>query len=53
MAETFLQQLPADEYPDFVEHVKQHLEPHHGEEGGFEFGLDLVLDGLERLRDTA
>ena len=52
MAESFLQRLPADEYPDFVEHVRQHLEP-HGEEGGFEFGLDLVLDGLERLRDTA
>src|SRR5712691_539571 len=53
MAATFLQQLPVDEYPDFVEHVMQHLEPRHGDEGGFEFGLDLVLDGLERLRDTA
>jgi hypothetical protein len=53
MAATFLQQLPADEYPDFVEHVKQHLEPDHGHEGGFEFGLDLILDGLERLRDAA
>jgi AcrR family transcriptional regulator len=53
MAATFLQQLPADEYPDFVEHVMQHLEPHDGDEGGFELGLDLILDGLERLRDTA
>jgi AcrR family transcriptional regulator len=53
MAATFLQQLPADEYPDFVAHVKQHLEPRHGHEGGFEFGLDLILDGLERLRDAA
>jgi AcrR family transcriptional regulator len=52
LAETFLQQLPADEHPDFVEHVKQHLEPSHGEKGGFELGLDLILDGLERLRDT-
>jgi AcrR family transcriptional regulator len=52
MATTFLQQLPADEYPDFVEHVMQHLEPHHGDEGGFELGLDLILDGLERLRDA-
>jgi AcrR family transcriptional regulator len=47
LAATFLQKLPADEYPDFVEHVKQHLEP-HGDEGGFELGLDLILDGLER-----
>jgi AcrR family transcriptional regulator len=53
MATTFLQQLPADEYPDFVEHVKQHLEPRQGDEGGFELGLDLILDGLERLRDSA
>ncbi len=53
LATTFLQQLPAGEYPDFVEHVMQHLEPRTGEEGGFEVGLDLILDGLERLRDTA
>ncbi len=31
----------------------EHLEPHHGEQGGFEFGLDLILDGLERLRNGA
>jgi AcrR family transcriptional regulator len=53
LATTFLQQLPADEYPDFVEHVRQHLEPRPGEEGGFELGLDLILDGLERARDAA
>jgi AcrR family transcriptional regulator len=52
MATTFLEQLPADAYPDLVEHVMQHLEPHEGGEGGFEFGLDLILDGLERLHDT-
>ncbi len=53
LAATFLQQLPAGEYPDFVDHVMQHLEPRHGDEGGFEFGLDLILDGLERLREPA
>jgi AcrR family transcriptional regulator len=51
LATAFLQQLPADEYPDFVEHVMQHLEPRHGDEGGFELGLDLILDGLVRARD--
>ena len=50
LAATFLDQFPADEYPDLVEHVTQHLEPRHGDEGGFELGLDLILDGLERLR---
>jgi AcrR family transcriptional regulator len=47
LAANFLRQLPADEYPDFVEHVMQHMEP-HGDEGGFELGLDLILDSLER-----
>lgn len=51
LATAFLEQLPADEYPDLVEHVRQHLDPPPGAEGGFELGLDLILDGLERLRD--
>lgn len=49
----FLRELPADEYPDLVEHVHEHLEPEHGDKGGFETGLDLILDGLEHLRDGA
>lgn len=53
MAAAFLAKLPTDEYPDFVEHVHQHLEPRDDEEGGFELGLDLILDSLERLRDAA
>lgn len=51
MAPTFLQQVTADHYPDLVEHVMQHLEPHDRDQGRFEFGRDLVLDSLERLRD--
>jgi AcrR family transcriptional regulator len=47
LAANFLRTLPSDEYPDFVEHVMQHMEP-HGDEGGFEVGLDLILAGLER-----
>jgi AcrR family transcriptional regulator len=51
LAADFLRQLPQGEYPDFVEHVHQHLEPHNDEEvGGFELGLDLILDSLERAR---
>jgi AcrR family transcriptional regulator len=51
IAASFLERLPVDDYPDFAEHVRQHLEPHEGK-GGFELGLDLLLDGLERLRDS-
>ena len=50
-AARFLEQLAADHYPTLGEHVRQHLEPREGEEGGFELGLDLILEGLERLRD--
>jgi AcrR family transcriptional regulator len=52
MATRFLRDFPADKHPDLAEHVRQHLEPHEGHKGTFEFGLDLILDGLERMRDT-
>jgi len=48
MTDMFLAQL-GDGYPDLVEHVKAHIEPPKGE-GGFELGLDLLLDGFERAR---
>jgi AcrR family transcriptional regulator len=50
---TFLRELPTDVYPYVAEHTEQHLMPPDPEEKSeFEFGLDLILDGLERLRDT-
>ncbi|MGZ4336008.1 MAG: TetR/AcrR family transcriptional regulator C-terminal domain-containing protein [Gaiellaceae bacterium] len=51
IAERFLHDFPADDYPYLAEHIEQHLEPHE-EAGSFEFGLDLILNGLERLRDA-
>lgn len=53
LAATFLRDFPADEYPDLAEHIKQHMEPSDERQGAFVFGLDLILDGLERLRDSA
>ena len=53
LAATFLRGFPAEEYPDLAEHIRQHIEPRDEHEGAFAFGLDLILDGLERLRDTA
>ncbi len=51
---SFLRTLPVEEYPDLAAHVMQHLEgPGHVDEGDFEFALDLILDGVERLRDAA
>jgi AcrR family transcriptional regulator len=51
LAEGFLRDFPSDDYPDLAQHIREHLEPHPGE-SGFERGLDLILDGLERLRDA-
>jgi len=48
MAARFLQQLPVDDYQDFAEHVRQHIEPREDTIDGFELGLDLILEGLER-----
>jgi AcrR family transcriptional regulator len=51
---TFLRDFPLDEYPYLAEHIEQHLaETSHDDEGEFEFGLDLILDGLKRIRGTA
>ena len=52
MAERFLSRLPEGEVPYLIEHVKQHLEPREGQRG-FEFAVDLIVDGLERARDDA
>lgn len=39
----------ADALPHLAEHAQQHLlERQPGEPGAFEFGLDLILEGLER-----
>ena len=51
-ARKFLERLSTDEYPHLAEHILQHL-THEGVGGGdFEFGLQLLLDGIERLTET-
>ena len=47
-------QAASDTFPHVVEHARQHfVAPRSGAVSAFEFGLDLILDGLERLRDGA
>ena len=51
MAVTFLEQFPAEEYPHLAELTTEHvLQPGYDYGDEFEFGLDLILDGLERAR---
>jgi AcrR family transcriptional regulator len=52
LAADVLKEFPVDDYPDLALHIRQHLEPHEAHQGTFEFGLELILDGLERLRDA-
>ena len=49
VAEIILSQFPADEYPYLAESVVEHITKsgwEHSDE--FQFGLDLILDGLEQ-----
>jgi AcrR family transcriptional regulator len=53
LATDFLREFPRDELPYLAEHIEQHIKPRStDDEGDFAFGLDLILDGLERLRDA-
>ena len=51
LARNILEQLPADKYPHLAEMITDYaLRPGYDYAKEFEFGLDLILDGLERLR---
>ena len=53
VAQAMFAQIPVDRYPHFVELATQHaLRPGYDYGAEFEFGLDLILDGLERLRSV-
>jgi AcrR family transcriptional regulator len=51
--ETLMRQLNPDTFPYLLEHAEVHTKTSESEEEGeFEFGLDLILDGLERYVDS-
>jgi AcrR family transcriptional regulator len=53
-AATFLLELRAEGYTYLAEHAEQHLAAPSGQgEREFEFGLDLILDGLKRAGGIA
>lgn len=51
LAAAALRSIPAAEYPHLIQHIHHHLAPPKQPRSAFEFGLDLILDGLERLRE--
>jgi AcrR family transcriptional regulator len=51
LAGAFLQDLRKGQYPYIAEHIATHLgESSDDSKKAFQFGLDLILDGLEKLR---
>jgi len=54
LAAKFAETITADTYPYLHEHAQQHFsEGPHREVSAFELGLDLIVDGLKKIRDTA
>ena len=54
MALTFLDQFPAAQFPHLAELTTEHvLVPGYDYGDEFEYGLDLILDGLERARNSS
>jgi AcrR family transcriptional regulator len=48
----FRRQFPVDRYPYIAEHMGEHSKKSSRADGEFGFGLDLILDGLEKIRTT-
>jgi AcrR family transcriptional regulator len=54
LAEAILQQMPPDEYPHLTELTVEHvLRPGYDYGAEYGFGLDLILDALERARELS
>ncbi len=49
VAEAIMEQFPADDYPYLTELATEHiLQPGYNYSNEFDFGLDLILEGIER-----
>ena len=54
MAQTMLEPFPDGQYPNLVAFITEHaMQPGYDFANEFEWGLDVVLDGLERERASA
>jgi len=54
MAQSMLQPFPVNEFPNLAAFITEHaMKPGYDYGDEFEYGLDVILDGLERDRDPA
>jgi AcrR family transcriptional regulator len=51
VAETMLRPFPVNEYPNLVAMIEHAMQPGYDYGDEFEYGLDLIIDGLERARE--
>ena len=52
MAETMLEPFPLGEYPNLAEFISEHaMKPGYDFGDEFEYGLDVILDGLDRAQN--
>jgi AcrR family transcriptional regulator len=53
MAESMLEPFPAGEYPNLSAFITEHaMKPGYDYADEFEYGLDIILDGLQRVRHS-
>lgn len=53
VAETMLRPFPVNQYPNLGAMIERATQPGYDYSDEFEYGLDLILDGLERARAAA
>ena len=53
VARSMLEPFPAEEYPNLVAIIEHAMQPGYDFGDEFEYGLDLILDGLARVRGAA
>jgi hypothetical protein len=53
VAKTMLAPFPVSEYPNLVAFITEHLQPGYDYGDEFEYGLDLILDGLQRAAGSS
>jgi hypothetical protein len=54
MAESMLAPFPTGQYPNLAAFITEHaMKPGYDFANEFEVGLDVILDGLERVRDAS
>lgn len=54
LGRAYLRGFPADDYPRLAAHIRFHIDeaPDADEQPSFDLALDLLLDGLDRMRTT-